>query len=194
MNKISQLLTAPSGYTCTGLECEIKKSYGRNEFGTDKSVEKVLVSDAEGKTMYLAFWSQPPVPFGEGARIQIMPDEKGKGLTIKDNNYKGNTRKELNVNNTATMISITEFSLSDTTTEAPSASEPVAVSDGVALPEILVQSVNLMSLCIQGADILREKYPNMTPEQYQAITSSFFIECNKQNVVKTMPKQILMSI
>lgn len=198
MNKISQLLTAPDGYTCTGVEGEVTKIFPRSTFGADKSVQRVMINDVGGSSLKVCFWQRDEFPFSEGQKIQVMPSSQGKGLSIKDNEYKGQVTKELSVSDKCGIVPIDaysdqaevqqiEASVSPTITTAENQSS----ESGSMLPAILVQQANLMDLCMQGAQVLRGKYPEMTNEQFQAITSSFYIECNKQNVGKTMPSQLL---
>jgi hypothetical protein len=196
MNKISQLLTAPEGYACTGLEGEVSKIYKRSVFSNakgDNSVQKVIIQDASGSSIRCAFWGRDEFPYGEGTKILITPTSQGKGLTIKDNEYQGKTTKELNVGDKCGIVQIDEYS-DQTETESSNAittAENTSSSNASMLPVPLVQNINLIDLCIQGATTLRTKYPNMTDDQFQAITSSLFIECNRQNVGKSMPSQLL---
>jgi len=196
MNKISQLLTAPEGYVCTGIEGEVSNIYKRSVFSkgdSENSVQKVIIKDTSGSSIRCAFWGRAEFPYGEGTKILITPTSQGKGLTIKDNEYKGQVNKELNVGDKAGIVQIDEYSdQTEVTTEAPiSVAENTSSSTASMLPVPLVQNINLMDLCIQGATTLRTKYPNMTDDQFQAITSCFFIEGNKQNLGKSMPSQLL---
>lgn len=196
MNKISQLLTAPEGYACTGVEGEVTNIYKRSVFSkgdSENSVQKVIIKDAGGSTIRCAFWGRAEFPYGENTKILITPTSQGKGLTIKDNEYQGKVNKELNVGDKAGIVQIDEYSdQSEVSSEAPiSVAENTTSSTSSMLPVPLVQNINLMDLCIQGATTLRVKYPNMTDDQFQAITSCFFIEGNKQNLGKSMPSQLL---
>jgi len=194
MNKISQLKTAPEGYSVTGLEGVIKKLYPRNAFGASKSVQNILL-EREGQIIKCAFWEREEIPFAEGAKIQIMPNSSGKGMVVKDDNYQGKQNKVVSCSKDATIVGIDDWSDSHQTEEVLGAivtsAENQQTSQASSLPVPLVQNINLMDLCIQSAEILKQKYPNMTNEQFQAITSSFYIECNKQNVGRTMPAELL---
>ena len=199
MNKISQLLIAPNGYPCTGLEGTVKKIYERSTFNGQKgdgSVQNIIV-ERGSQGIKVAIWGRDEFPFSEGTMVSVTPTTQGKGLTIKDNEYQGKTTKVLNVADKCGIQQISEYS--DLTEESsstegfapePASSQASSAGDS-ALPAIIIQQANLMDVCIQGAQILRQKYPNMTDEQFQAITSSFFIESNKQGVGKSMPTRLL---
>jgi len=199
MNKISQLLQAPNGYECTGVEGSVKKIFDRTTFtkGRGGSVQKVIL-ERGGQDIKVALWNRDEFPYGEGTIISLAPTSQGKGLTIKINEYQGRVTNELNVGDKASVVQISEYS--DQTEESAPAdvlspepvSAPAQASAGdSALPAIIIQQANLMDVCIQGAQVLRQKYPNMTDDQFQAITSSFFIESNKQGVGKSMPTRLL---
>jgi len=201
MNKISQLLTAPEGYECTGVEGEVTNVFKRSTFskkGGEGSVQKIVIRGTEGSTIRLAFWGREEFPFAEGAKILVSPSSQGKGLAIKDNEYQGKVSKEISVGDKCSVVPIDEFSdMMLEQGEVVQSNTPISTatntsnSSGSMLPAPLVQNINLMDLCIQGATILQAKYPDMTKEQFQAITSCFFIEGNKQNLGKSMPTQVL---
>lgn len=198
MNKIAQLLTAPEGYVCTGVEGTVQRIFPRSVFGSNKSVQRVLLQAPQGATIKCAIWGRDEFAYGEGSKIQISPSSQGKGLTIKDNEYKGQITKELNVGDKCGIIPIDDFSDQSEVEEVEVVATPTVTtaenetsSSASMLPAIIIQQVNLMDLCIKGAQVLRDRYPNMTDDQFQAITSSFYIESNKQNVGKSMPNQLL---
>ena len=209
MNTISQLLTADEGYPSTGITGTLAPIYEHKTFskgGKDGSIQTAILKDSSGTSIRLKFWNMAEIK-DEGG-LTILPTDNGKGpkgLTVKDNEWQGKVTKELHIGDQA-RISWGESGevIADEVMTQPVATETVAETvtettttdtsttftdrDSLdALPSTVIQNMNAMDICIQGASYLRKKYPNMTDDQFQGITSCMFIEGNKQGLNKSMP-------
>lgn len=199
MNTISQLLIADEGYFSSGVTGEITnlfehKSGEKN--GKPWSIQTAVL-ESGGSSIRLKFWNMAEVKDKGG--ITILPTDLGKGpkgLTVKDNEWQGKINKELHIGDKARIswgesgsVEVEESPSSVTTAE----NSQVVQSSGQAssLPSSVVQNINVMDICIQGATHLRQKYPDMTDDQFQAICSCFFIEGNKSGLNKSMPSTLL---
>ena len=164
MNKVSQLLIAPDGYTCTGVTGRLKVKYPRSEFSKGNkggSVQRCVFQDIENTEIKVCFWNIPEVPYAEEDWICIMPTQ-GKngsvGLTVKDNEYKGNVTKELHVSEKASVATseepegneeVEEVALQSQDSgeeEIISTSDQDTDEDTTSLPVALVQNMNLTNL------------------------------------------------
>ena len=200
MNTISQLLIADEGYESSGVTGNLDAIYERKE-GIGKndkpwSIQSGKISDSSGNSIKVKIWNMPE--FKDTGGITILPTDSGKGpkgLTVKDNEWKGKVTKELHIGDKARIswgesgeVKEEEPANATETTAENSQTIPSTTS---TLPSSVIQKINVMDICIQVENILRQKYHDMTDDQFQAICSCFFIEGNKSGLNKNMPSTLL---
>ena len=129
------------------------------------------------------------------------------GLTLKIGEYNGNTQKELFVYDWADVSfgdeedgsAIIDHPTKSESTTSAFVEEPSVnpVASDASLDEAkqeLMKATNLMLVCLDASRFVKKQYEekhgdDMTPEQFQAICSSLFINADKRGLVSKMPTQ-----
>ncbi len=195
----------------------IKKVYDYKSGYSEKtkknwSLQPCVVSDGT-KEMRVVFSgrNQYEVSELEGKELFVKAKQNKagaySGMMLKIGEYNGNAQKELFVYDWAdvsfgddedgsAVIDHPTKSESTTTTfvEEPSVSPVSSDASLDTAKQELMKATNLMLVCLDASRFVKTQYESkhgdsMTPEHFQAICSSLFINADKRGLTSSMPTQ-----
>lgn len=210
---IDEILNAEDEFNPQSFKGEVKRVYDFKEGEGARgkwTLQPILVSSG-GKEVRVVFSGRNQYASTdiEGTEIyaKAHPTKSGgySGLKVKISEWKGEKKKELFVYESADVSfgdedkgsAIIDYPKTDAKTETASDNESFetfeANEDAVdAVKKALTKSANMMLVCLDAAKYVKSQYEGkhdteMTDDQFQAISSSLFINADKRGLINEMP-------
>lgn len=210
-SSIAELKQASEDFNLEAFRADIKKVYEAKEGQSAKGnwrLQPCLASDGKNDIRVVFSGRNPFSPADIEGKELFAQGYKSKagnisGIKLKISEWKGEVKKEVFIYEAAKLSFGDEDAGSATFSSDNKDSSSVKLDEfdefektensvGAAKQE-LAKAANLMLICLDASRFVKSEYERrhdteMTSEQFQAITSSLFINADKRGLLNAMPK------